>query len=116
MEKQLTLTAAAAKQVRFLQNKQGNPGLMLRLSVLGGGCSGFQYKFEFATDLNADDHYFEHDGVKLVTDSASLDILNGSTVDYVTELLGASFQVKNPNAQSGCGCGVSFALKDDFIP
>lgn len=115
MERMLSLTDKAAAQIKKLREAEGNESLMLRLSVLGGGCSGFQYKFDFDNSKNDDDFTFEKDGVILITDDASLDLLNGSEVDYVTEMIGSSFQVKNPNAASGCGCGVSFAINEDFF-
>lgn len=115
MERTVSLSDNAVAQIKKLRKQQGNENLMLRLSVLGGGCSGFQYKFDFDDTIHDDDHVFEKDDVKLVTDDVSLDLLKGSEVDYVSELIGASFQVKNPNAQSGCGCGVSFSLNEDMI-
>lgn len=110
MERQINLTASAARRVAELARSEGKDGLMLRLTVSGGGCSGFQYGFSFDEQVNEDDLTFERDGVTLVVDDVSLDLLNGSEVDYVDELIGASFQVKNPNATSSCGCGTSFAL------
>ena len=105
------LSASAARQVAKLKaQEEGGEALMLRLSVTGGGCSGFQYNFSFDDELHNDDAVFERDGVKLVVDEISLDLLAGSEVDYVEELIGASFQVKNPNAASSCGCGTSFAI------
>ncbi len=89
---------------------EGNPGLMLRLSVSGGGCSGFQYAFTFDDARGEDDVVFECHGVKLVVDTTSLDLLVGAEVDFVEELVGASFQVRNPNATSSCGCGSSFSI------
>ncbi|MBK67550.1 MAG: iron-sulfur cluster insertion protein ErpA [Rickettsiales bacterium] len=115
MDRKVTLTDNAVKQIKKLREKQGDDTLMLRLSVLGGGCSGFQYKFDFASEIESDDIVFEKDDVKLLTDDASLDLLKGSEVDYVNELIGSSFQVNNPNAQSGCGCGVSFSINEDMI-
>lgn len=115
MERHIELTSSAAAQIKALRDKEGNDSLMLRLSVLGGGCSGFQYKFDFDSTLNDDDITFEKEGVTLVTDDCSLDLLKGSTVDYVSELIGASFKVNNPNADSGCGCGVSFSVNEDFL-
>ncbi len=113
-DRSVSLSDNAAKQIAVLREKQGDESLFLRLTVLGGGCSGFQYKFDFDTDVKDDDHVFANGSVKLVTDDISLDILTGSQVDYVTELIGSSFRVTNPNAESGCGCGVSFSLKDDI--
>jgi iron-sulfur cluster insertion protein len=106
----VTMTANAAKQVAALIDQEGGSGLMLRVSVSGGGCSGFQYGFAFDDTVNADDRTFERDGVTLVVDEVSLDLLAGSEIDYVEELIGASFQIKNPQATSSCGCGTSFAI------
>lgn len=106
----VSLSASAAKRVATLRTLEGNDALMLRVTVSGGGCSGFQYGFGFDTVVNDDDHLFERDGVTLIVDDTSLDLLAGSEVDFVEELIGASFQVKNPNASSSCGCGTSFAI------
>ena len=84
--------------------------LQLRLSVSGGGCSGFQYGFDLTEDGEPDDIVIERDGVTMLVDSMSLLYVTGAEVDYVTDLVGSSFQVKNPNAQSSCGCGSSFAI------
>lgn len=105
----LTVSDSAAKRVAFLVANEGNPSLMLRLTVSGGGCSGFQYGFGFDDTANEDDFVFEKDGTRVVTDDASLDLLAGATLDYVEDLMGASFQIKNPNATASCGCGNSFA-------
>src|SRR5579871_1550310 len=108
--KEVVLTEAAAKRVAQLIAAEGNPALMLRLAVSGGGCSGFQYGFTFDDTRSDDDSVFTRDGVKLLIDSASLDLLAGSEIDFVEELVGASFQVRNPNATSSCGCGSSFSV------
>jgi iron-sulfur cluster insertion protein len=108
--KEVVLTEAAAKRVAQLIAAEGNPALMLRLAVSGGGCSGFQYGFTFDDTRTDDDSVFTRDGVKLLIDSASLDLLAGSEIDFVEELVGASFQVRNPNATSSCGCGSSFSV------
>lgn len=105
----MTLSPSAAARVAMIAAKQGKPA-MLRLSVEGGGCSGFQYKFELAELPEADDLVVERDGVQLLVDAVSLDLLTGSEVDYVESLGGAAFKVTNPNAASGCGCGSSFAI------
>ena len=105
----MTLSPSAAARVAMIAAKQGRPA-MLRLSVEGGGCSGFQYKFELAELPEADDLVVERDGVQLLVDAVSLDLLSGSEVDYVESLGGAAFKVTNPNAASGCGCGSSFAI------
>ena len=104
------ISAAAARQVASLRKAQGDDTLMLRVSVSGGGCSGFQYGFAFDSLVNQDDRVFERDGVTVVVDDVSLDLLNGAEVDFVEELIGASFQVRNPNASSSCGCGTSFSV------
>ena len=88
----------------------GGEGLMLRLSVSGGGCSGFRYGFAIDDALTPEDKVFEHGGVKVAVDSASLELLVGSTLDYVEDLIGAAFQIRNPNATASCGCGSSFAV------
>ena len=105
----LTLTDAAAAKVAAIANKQGKPA-MLRLSVEGGGCSGFQYKFDLADAAEDDDIASETDGVTLVVDPVSLELVAGSVVDYVESLGGAAFRVENPNAAAGCGCGSSFGI------
>ncbi len=105
----IILTPSAAARVAAIAFKQGKPAI-LRLSVDGGGCSGFQYKFGFADSVESDDVIAEHDGVKLVVDSVSIDLVRGCAVDYVESLGGAAFKVENPNAASGCGCGSSFSV------
>jgi len=105
----IALTPAAAARVAAIAAKQSKPAI-LRLSVEGGGCSGFQYKFGFADAVEADDTVAELDGVQLVVDSVSLDLVRGAQVDFVDSLGGAHFNVTNPNAASGCGCGTSFSV------
>jgi iron-sulfur cluster insertion protein len=105
----LTLSPSAAARIAAIAAKQGKPA-MLRLSVEGGGCSGFQYKFELAEAADADDAISETAGVKLLVDPVSLDLVAGCTVDYVESLGGAAFKVENPQAVAGCGCGSSFAV------
>ena len=105
----IDLTPAAAARVAAIADRQGKPAI-LRLAVDGGGCAGFQYRFELADDVAEDDVLAERDGVKLVVDTISLDLVRGSAVDFVENLGGAAFQVNNPNAQSGCGCGTSFSV------
>ena len=109
MAEMLTLTPAAAKRVAAIADKQAKPAI-LRLSVEGGGCSGFQYKFDLAEGPEEDDSVSDTDGVKLVVDAVSLDLVAGSTVDFVESLGGAAFRVENPNAAAGCGCGSSFGI------
>lgn len=105
----IALTPAAAARVAAIAAKQSKPAI-LRLSVEGGGCSGFQYKFGFADGVEGDDTVAEVDGVRLVVDSISLDLVRGAQVDFVDSLGGAHFNVSNPNAASGCGCGTSFSV------
>lgn len=108
-EQEIILTPNAAKRVAAIAEKQGKPA-MLRLAVEGGGCSGFQYKFELAENIESDDVTAEESGVTLVVDEISLDLVRGSAVDFVESLGGSAFQVTNPNAASGCGCGSSFSV------
>ena len=107
-EPQISLTESAAKRVAWIAERQSKPAI-LRLAVDGGGCAGFTYKFELGTP-EEDDAIAETDGVKLVVDPISLDLVRGSAVDFVEDLGGAAFRVTNPNAQSGCGCGSSFSV------
>ena len=109
-ERAITISDSAAKRVLVLRELEGDDSLMLRITVSGGGCSGFQYGFAFDNQKNEDDYVFEHMGIAVVTDDASLDLLNGSVIDFVEDLMGASFQIKNPNATASCGCGSSFAV------
>ena len=109
MSSALTLTPAAARRIGSIAERQGKPAI-LRLSVEGGGCSGFQYRFDLADTADNDDAVSETDGVRLVVDPVSLDLVAGSTVDFVESLGGAAFKVENPNATAGCGCGSSFGV------
>ena len=104
------ITESAAKRVAELRAVEGNDRLMLRVAVDGGGCNGFQYRFDFDDTVNDDDTVFERDGVKVVVDEISLDFLNNAQVDYKQELIGSYFAVENPNATSNCGCGTSFSV------
>ena len=106
----IEVTENAAKRVAWLIAQDGRDGLMLRVSVSGGGCSGFQYGFSFDDALGDDDRTFERDGVTVVVDEVSLELLNGSQIDFVEDLIGASFQITNPQATSSCGCGASFSI------
>ncbi len=105
---QVTLSPSAAKRVAFIAGKQGKPAV-LRLAVDGGGCAGFSYRFSLG-EAEEGDEVTTVDGVTLVVDAVSLELVAGSQVDYVEELGGASFKVTNPNAASGCGCGSSFSV------
>ena len=105
----IVLTPAAAKRVAWIAERQAKPAI-LRLSVEGGGCSGFQYKFGMADAPEPGDTIAEIDGVRLIVDDISLDLVRGCQVDFVDNLGGAHFKVENPNAASGCGCGTSFSV------
>ena len=104
----ITLTAAAAKQINAIMAAEG--AKFLRVSVVGGGCSGFSYKFDLEHDSQDDDLKLERDGATVLIDPMSIDFLKESEIDYVDELIGASFQIKNPNATAACGCGTSFSI------
>jgi iron-sulfur cluster insertion protein len=106
---QFNVTPNAAKRIAFLASKEPRP-MMMRIAVLGGGCSGFQYNFSFEEARQDDDLVIERDGAAVLVDSTSLELLKGSELDYVEEMVGSSFQVRNPNATSSCGCGNSFSI------
>ena len=108
--RQVQMTESAAKRIQELIASDGKSGLMLRLQVSGGGCSGFQYEFSLDSDKTDEDHIFENHGAKMVIDDVSLDLLGGAEIDFVRELVGAAFRVNNPNATSSCGCGSSFSV------
>ena len=103
------LSATAARRIKDIVAAEGRPGC-LRISVEGGGCSGFQYKFELVDEPATDDLVIARDDARLVVDPVSLEYMAGSEVDFVDDLMGASFKIHNPNATSGCGCGTSFAV------
>ena len=104
------VTESAADRVQTLIKMEGKPNMMLRISVSGGGCSGFQYGITLDDQMGDEDRVFEDHGIRLVVDQTSLDLLDGSMVDFVEDLVGSSFQIKNPNATSTCGCGSSFSV------
>jgi len=106
----VTITEKAARRIAALMAEEANPGLMLRIAVSGGGCSGFQYGFSLDNARLEDDLLFERAGIKVVIDPTSLELIQGAELDFVEELVGSSFQVRNPNATSSCGCGNSFSL------
>ena len=105
----LVFTEAAAAKVKGLIEEEGNPNLLLRVYITGGGCSGFQYGFTFDEAVNDGDTEVEKDGVKLVVDPMSFQYLTGSEIDYKEDLEGARFVIRNPNATTTCGCGSSFS-------
>jgi iron-sulfur cluster insertion protein len=109
MDQTISLTASAARQILRLSEKAGHP-LFLRVSVEGGGCSGFQYKLDLVDAAQDDDVKIEHGGATALVDEVSIPLMAGSMIDYVEELVGSQFKILNPQAVSSCGCGVSFAL------
>jgi iron-sulfur cluster assembly accessory protein len=105
----ITLSEAAARQIREIGAREGRP-LMLRVAVDGGGCSGFQYRFDLVEVAEPDDLRVERDGAAVLVDAISLPLVNGSQIDFAEELAASEFRVRNPNAKSSCGCGVSFTV------
>ena len=104
------LSESAARRIKQILATEPEAKSMLRIAVSGGGCSGFQYGFTFDDQRNADDMVVERDGATLLIDAVSLNYMTGSEVDFVEDLAGAAFQIRNPNATSKCGCGSSFAV------
>jgi iron-sulfur cluster assembly accessory protein len=105
----VTLSSNAARRLQTISAAEGHP-VMLRVAVDGGGCSGFQYRFDLVDAAQPDDLKVERDGAAALVDVISLALLKGSEIDFVDELAGAEFRVRNPNAKSSCGCGVSFSI------
>jgi iron-sulfur cluster insertion protein len=109
-ERQVSLSNSAVKRIASLISQEGDASLMLRLSVSGGGCSGFQYGFTFDEIVNEDDTTMTKNGVSLLIDAMSYQYLVGAEIDYKEDLQGAQFVIKNPNASTTCGCGSSFSV------
>lgn len=109
----ITLTDSSAEKIRDLLAEENNPNVKLRVFVQGGGCSGMQYGFTFDEEQGDDDFFVEKDGVVLLVDSMSMQYLTDATIDYKEDLMGSSFTIKNPNAQTTCGCGSSFSVADN---
>ena len=107
---QLVITDGAAAQIARLAAQEPEPGTMLRITISGGGCSGFQYGFSLDRTIDEGDRVFGTDGARVVVDDVSFDLLGGAVIDFVEDLSGSAFQIRNPNASSSCGCGTSFAL------
>ena len=105
----LTLSPAAAERLKAISQAEGKP-VMLRVAVEGGGCSGFQYQLDLVDQAEPDDLRIERDGAAALVDEVSLVLLKGSEIDFVDELVGAESKIRNPNAKSSCGCGVSFSI------
>lgn len=106
----VTLTERAARRISRIVAGKAGEATALRISVEGGGCSGFSYKFDLAKDRADDDIVIERDGAIVLIDPVSLPFMSGSEIDFVDDLMGQSFQVKNPHATASCGCGTSFAV------
>jgi iron-sulfur cluster insertion protein len=106
----ITVTESAARRIAEVMNAEGASGGFLRITVSGGGCSGFQYGMAIDDTRQTDDRVFSRDGVSVVVDETSLELLNGAEVDFVEDMMGAAFQIRNPNAASSCGCGNSFSV------
>jgi len=108
-DRRIVVTENAARRIALLKAQEHAESAFLRIAVSGGGCSGFQYGLSFDDQRNDDDFVFERDGISVVVDETSLDLLKGAEVDFVEDLMGAAFQIRNPNAASSCGCGNSFS-------
>jgi len=106
----LGITENAVDRLKAMIDGEGNPALKFRITVSGGGCSGFQYGFDFDETINDDDLTFERDGVTVVVDEVSMQFLGGAQLDFKKELIGSFFALENPNASSTCGCGTSFSI------
>lgn len=110
MEQFAVTDRAAARIAEIVAETQQATETALRVAVLAGGCSGFQYRFEFDPQTQPDDLIIQHGSARVVVDSVSMDLLSGSELDYTDELMGSHFAVRNPNAKSACGCGTSFSI------
>ena len=110
MKNEITITKNASKQILYLINKENRTDLYFRIKVDGGGCAGFQYNFTFTDIKDNQDLVFSQNNIEVLIDDISLNLIKGSTLDYVTELIGSSFKIENPQATSSCGCGTSFSL------
>lgn len=106
----ITITERAATRIKAIQNRDKKDNLMLRLAVNAGGCSGFSYEFSYTERVEDDDHIFGQHGVEVVVDETSMPFIEGVTLDWVDDLIGASFKVTNPKASASCGCGTSFSI------
>ena len=110
MQTDLKVSSSAVSRINELLATKNNPDLMLRVFIQGGGCSGFQYGFQFDENQLEDDISVEHDGIKVLIDMLSLQYLGGAEIDYKDDLMGSRFLVNNPNASTTCGCGSSFSI------
>ena len=108
MDNKIEVTESAQNQIYKILSLEKSQ--FFRITVLGGGCAGFQYKFDFSQKPNDDDVIFEYKNAKVLIDKTSIELIKGSTIDYVNELIGSSFKISNPQASSSCGCGTSFSI------
>tara|TARA_Y100000768_G_C23437452_1_gene433377 strand:- start:45 stop:371 length:327 start_codon:yes stop_codon:yes gene_type:complete len=108
MDNKIQVTESAQKHINKILISENSK--FFRITVLGGGCAGFQYKFDFSEIANEDDTIFEYKNAKVLIDNTSIELIKGSTIDYVNELIGSSFKISNPQASSSCGCGTSFSI------
>ena len=108
MDNKIEITESAQKHIGEILISENSQ--FFRITVLGGGCAGFQYKFDFSEKANEDDLIFEYQNAKIIIDHTSIELIKGSKIDYVTELIGSSFKISNPQASSSCGCGTSFSI------
>lgn len=109
-DRTITVTERAAKRIAFLKSREDMPEAFFRIAVSGGGCSGFQYGFSFDDTRRDDDVMFTQHGAEIAIDDTSLGLLSGAVIDFVEDLMGSSFQIRNPNAAASCGCGNSFSV------
>lgn len=107
---QITISDSAVAKIADLLAEEDNPNLKLRTFVQGGGCSGFQYGFTFDEETNEDDFEFSKNGITILIDAMSMQYMIGAVIDYKEEMMGSSFVIQNPNAESTCGCGSSFSI------
>jgi iron-sulfur cluster insertion protein len=110
----INVTESTVDKIKDLLIEENNPNLKLRVFVQGGGCSGMSYGFTFDEEQNEDDFVIDKDGVTMLVDSISAQYLTGATIDYKESLMGAGFNISNPNAETSCGCGSSFSVADNF--
>jgi iron-sulfur cluster insertion protein len=110
MLQNFSISDNAARRIVYLVSQGDVPGTMLRISIAGGGCSGFQYSFSFDDTVSTEDKVFENNGAKVIIDEISLGLLSDSILDYVEDMVASTFIIKNPNAASSCGCGNSFSV------
>ena len=108
MDNKIEITESAQKHINEILISENSQ--FFRITVLGGGCAGFQYKFDFSEKINDDDILFDYSNAKILIDKTSIELIQGSKIDYVNELIGSSFKISNPQASSSCGCGTSFSI------